>query len=410
MSLFGKRQNGKRCGAVIDIGSGSVLVSIVFSDPKLLTPTIIWSHREQAPLKNIDSLGQSSKAVMTALVNASMLLDSEGRKALKEFSSHLKISELQCSISAPWSHTVTKTINYNDDKEFEITKSLINEFNQTIATEVESDFAENSQLKELNLTTISKIRMDLSANGYHITNPEGNKATELKISQAHSVAQQTLIDAIDEIQEKLIPGADTKKLSFILILFAVTRELLNQTYDTCLVDVTYEATEIGVVRDGALNYSTHTPFGSFSIAREISEITKAPLSESFGYLHTEKPYQFLDYLTEKQKVEVELVFQAYIERISNLFNETGDSLSIPKQISVHSNLRSENLFIDLIKKAAKKNLKSEPKISSVSSEIIRQTYKQQTTLNRNLIPEDTALMLSAQFFHTEGNLLEFKHF
>jgi len=409
MSLFGRSQESKRCGAVIDIGSGSVLISIVLSDPKLETPNIIWSHREHAPLKNIDSLEQSSKAVITALFNVSMLLDSEGRKALREFSQHLKITELQCSISSPWSYTVTKTINYKDDQEFEITKSLINEFNETIATNVESDFAENNQLKKLNLATISKINMDLSANGYHVSNPEGGKATELTISQSHCVAQQTLISAIDELQEKLLPGAETKKLSFILILFAVTRELMNKTYDLCLVDVTYESTEVGVVRDGVLTYCTHTPFGSYSIAREIAEITSAPLSECFGYLHTEKPYQFFDYITQKQKSEVELVFEAYVERISDLFNETGDSLSIPNQIAVHSDLRSESLFIDLISKAANKNLKSEPKVTSISKEIISQTYKKQTT-STNFIPEDTALMLSAQFFHTEGNLLEFRHF
>jgi hypothetical protein len=410
MSIFGKRQNAKRCGAVIDIGSGSVLVSIVVSDPKRKTPTVIWSHREQAPLKNIDSLEQSSKAVLTALVNAFMLLDSEGQKSLKEFSSGVKIEEIQCSISAPWAYTVTKTIKYADEKEFEITKDLITEFDQTVATKVDQDFSEDEKLKELNLATMSKLTMDLSANGYHITNPVGNKATELTFSQSHSVASQHLVDAIDELQEKLLPGAETSKLSFILIMFAVTRELLHQTYDVCLVDITYEATEIGVVRDGILNYCTHTPFGSFSIAREISEITNVPLSEAFGYLHTEKPYQFLEYLTTKQKGEVELLFQAYVERISNLFRETGDSLSIPKNITVHSDLRSESLFIDLIKKAAIRNLKSEPSVTSISKKLINQTYKQQTAETKNFIPEDTALMMSAQFFHTEGNLLEFRHF
>jgi phosphoribosylformylglycinamidine (FGAM) synthase PurS component len=339
-----------------------------------------------------------------------MILDGEGRKALREFSSHLKISEVQCSISAPWSYTVTKTINYQDDEEFEITKHLINEFNQTIATKVEKDFSETSKLRDLNLTTISKLTMDLSANGYHIKSPKGNKATELKISQAHSVAQETLVNAIDELHEKLLPNTEIKKVSFILILFAVTRELLNQTYDVCLIDITYEATEIGVVRDGVLNYCTHTPFGSFSLAREISEITGSPLYECFGYLHNDEPYEFIDHLTKKQGDEVNTALEAYTALISDLFNETGDSLSIPKQIVVHSDLRSENLFMDLIKKAAIRNLRSEPLVTSVTKEIISKTYKQQTSDTKNFIPEDTALMLSAQFFHTEGNLLEFKHF
>lgn len=410
MSIFGNRQNSTRCGVVVDIGSGSVLVAVVVSYSKRKAPTVVWSHREQAPLKNIDSLDTSSKAVITALVNAFMQLDSEGHKALSEFDPKLSIDEIQCSISAPWAYTVTKTINYTDEQEFEITRELINEFNQTIAAKVDQEFSANEKLSELNLATMSKLTMDLSANGYHVSNPVGNKATELTFSQSHSVAGQHLVDAIDELQEKLLPGAHMKKLSFILVLFAVTRELLNQTYDVCLVDITYEATEIGIVRDGVLNYCTHTPFGSFSIAREISQITQVPLSEAFGYLHNEKPYAFINFLTPKHKKEVELLFEAYTERISNLFKQTGDSLSIPKTIIVHSDLRSESLFVELVTKAAIKNLKSEPSVTSISNEIVKRTYRQQTTDTKNYIPEDTALMMSAQFFHTEGNLLEFKHF
>ncbi|MCA9360364.1 hypothetical protein H6785_03265 [Candidatus Nomurabacteria bacterium] len=411
MSLFGLSKAKTRYGVIIDIGSGSVLASIVHSDPNKLHPDILWSHREHVPLKNISSMEQSAKAIMTALVNASMQLDAEGRKHLYDFDSKAELGEFQCGISAPWSYTITKSINYTQENDFEITNELIAQLYSAIGDKIKNDINQDEVLSALGLKVITRLLMDLTANGYHINQPEGNRSNTLGISQGTAVAQQHLIDAMDEIHDKLFAKADNRRLSFILMLYTMTKELLNQNYDVCLVDVTYEATEIGVVRDGILTYCTHTPFGSFSLAREIAQIVKIPLHEAFGYLHTEKPFAFLASLNEKQKVDVELVFEAYIEKITELFKETGDSLSIPKRISLHTDIKSEPLFTDLIGKAVTRNLKTSPIITTISSKIIDLCYKDQTeNSSQKNVPPDTALLLSAQFFHNKDQYDTYEYF
>ena len=410
MSLFGLGKSAERFGIIIDIGSGSVLTAIVYSDPNKKHPQIIWSHREHAPLQNIDSLEKSAKAVMAALVNASMLLDAEGRKILYDFAKEAKLTEVQCSISAPWSYTVTKTVNYKQDEEFIITDNLIDDLISSIQDKIKGDLQTNAALKNLGLQVITNGTMDMLSSGYRVQNPVGEKTNNLSISHVNVVAQEYLIDAIDEMQQKLFVQAETKKISFILMLFSVVRELLPNTFDVCLVDVTYEATEIGVVRDGVLSYSTHISFGSFSLAREISEITKVPLHESFGYLHTEKPYSFMATLPRSRREDVEQVFEAYIERVSELFHETGDQLSIPKRIALHVDLGSESLFLDLIEKAAKRRIKTDPNITPISKEIIRQTFESSTKGAQGDNFKDTALLLSAQFFHRKHSYRAFKYF
>jgi hypothetical protein len=215
------------------------------------------------------------------------------------------------------------------------------------------------------------------------------------------VAQQYLVEAIDELHDKLFPQTKSHKISFILVLYTISRELLSQTYDVCLVDITYEATEIGIVRDGILTYSTHTPFGTFSLAREISAITGVPLHEAIAYLHTEKPYSFTESLNKSQKEDIDALFEAYIDRVTNLFYETGDSLSIPKQISLHTDLHTEPLFIDLIEKAAKRSTRVSPKITVISNEIIKQTFEESTKDQRSEMSSDAALLIAAQFFHKQ---------
>lgn len=409
MSFFSVGSIADRYGVIIDIGSGSVLVAIVHSRTNQPHPQIIWSHREHALLKNIDSLEQSAKAVMTALVNASMLLDAEGRKMLFDYDNKAKLSEIQCSISAPWSYTVTKNINYKQENEFEVTEELIQELVGTIQEKIASDIKENEALLRLGLQSITRVTLSLLANDYRVENPIGGNAKTLTISRSNVVSQKYLIDAIDEMNDKLLREAACHKISFILVFFSVTRDLFKHNHDVCLVDVTYEATEIGVVRDGILTYCTHSPFGSFSLAREIANITKVPLHEAFGYLHTDAPYSFLESLPKQQKTEVEAVFESYIVKIVELFQETGDSLSIPKHISLHSDLKSEALFIDLIEKAAKRSIKSEPYVVSISDEIIKKTYDVSTSEVDHKIPADTALLLSAQFFHTMANRPPFEY-
>lgn len=401
MSFFGLRDDAERYGVLIDVGSGSVLTAIIHSDPKLASPTIVWAHREHAPLRNIDTLEQSAKAVMTALVNCSMLLDAEGRKALYDYDRSATLTELQCSIAAPWSYTVTKTILYNQQQPFTVTAELLEDLTETINKKLETDLNENETIQNLGLQVVTRATMDILSNGYHVSHPEGEEANELTISRSSVVTQQYLVEALDEMRDKLFPNTHSRKTSFILMLYGLTRELLTQTYDICLVDVTYEATEIGVVRDGILHYCTHTPFGSFSLAREISAVTNVPLHEAFGYLHTEKPYSFLKNLPKEQQKEIEAVFESYTERISDLFKQTGDALSIPKQISLHADLKSESLFLDLIERAAKRNLRSEPYITPISHEIVRLMQVGHPDGKTVQLPTDTAMLLSAQFFHKQ---------
>jgi hypothetical protein len=408
MFLFGQREKGRRCGAIIDIGSGSVLVAIVISDANQPVPQIVWSHREQTTIKNIESLTESSKAVVTALVNAMMKLESEGRPQLQERYPKQDMSDIHCTISAPWSYTVTETINYSNERAFVLTSDLIAEFDNTITNKVASDFNENQTLKELKLETIATLTMDLSANGYHIPNPIGSKVTEITFSQSHAVAEEYMLNAIAEVTEKLIPDLPVRRYSFMLVFYSVVRELLNHTYDTCLVDVTYEATEIGVVRNGILNYCTHTPYGSYSLAREISAITQVPLTEAFGYLHESQPLAFINNLPVKQQIEIERLFDVYTDEVARLFKQTGDSLTIPKNVSLHANLRMEPLFTQLIAKAAKRSTKSEVDITSVTEHLGKNLYSKSATEHHIYLPKDTALALSAQFFHTKANHDKFK--
>jgi len=394
---------------VIDIGSGSVLTAIVASSSDSMYPTVIWAHRERAPLKQIDSLQESAKGIITALVNASMKLDGEGRAALREVSNRASLTSTHVAISAPWCYTVSKTISYTQEEAFEVTDDLLSELIDTAERQVSEELRNHAATSQLGLTAVTRATMDVLTNGYRVAEPERSQAQSLLISQATVIAQQYVADAVAEMHDKLFSQTTKQQLSFMLVLYCTTRQLLPYTDDVCIVDVTYEATEMGIIRDGSLHFSTHTSFGLYSLVREISVITGNPLPHVLTQLRGTDPDFFLKSLPESVRAEVEIVLSAYVEKVAALFHETGDTLSIPKKVLLHIDHAIEPFFTTLIERAAKKATKIDHAVTSAAIEI---------GLDKGVVgflpateeyKNDTALIVLAQFFHKPEHCLEFKY-
>lgn len=402
--------NKERFGALIDIGSGSVLVAILRSDPAKTYPEIIWSKREYSPLRNVSSLDESAKHVMTALVNALMALDSEGRKAFSEKTGQTKLPETQVTIAAPWSYTITKNISYAHSEPFTISDELIEELLRTSHKKVDEDITEHERAHQLGLTIISRSVIGLAANGYNLLRPNNQTAKSLRVVEASAVAQDYLVTAIKEAGGKVLPDTTLRLYSFIMIFYSIIRDIHPESTEYCLVDITYEATELGIVRDGILTYTTHAPYGSFSLAREIAAVLGTPLEEAFGYLHDSDLSAALSSYSVEKQAEVEEIFTAYRKRLTDLFHETGDALSIPKRVFLHGNLHTEAFYAEQVGEAAKAATKASHAVYPVSKELIDKNYPKEMGLEVEKMVMDTALLISAQFFHMREYHSRFEHY
>ena len=403
MSLFSMGENGVRYAVLVDIGSGSVLASIAASDPDKTHPDIIWSKREYSPFREKDEMSTGAKSVMTSLMNVFMALDSEGRKAFRESTGENRFPYLFVTIAAPWSYTVTKTISYKQEKEFLISDSLISELLYASQKKVMEELKENEKMHDLGLSIISRTTTDIVSNGYQIQVTGKQKAKSLKVVQSTAITQEKLVTAIEDVQDKVLPKAELLQYSFMLIFFYVMREMYPDSSEFCLIDITYEATEIGVVREGVLQYCTHAPYGSFSLAREISKILSIPLEEAYKFLNQseeEMEVSLAKYSVEKKK-DIAVIFGRYQEQLIKLLNETGDSLSIPKKIFLHGDLHSEPFFKRQIIEAANAATGSSHAVYTVSADLLTKNYSEKAQENLKNSNQDTALLISAQFFHTQ---------
>ncbi len=398
MSFFKKRHDAT-LGVVIDIGSASVLVALVESTEDAPAPAILWSHREHVPLRGEASLEQCAKNVMTALMSAALLIDSDGRKVLEVARPRApKPTVLSVSVAAPWSYTVTKTIRYNEDGAFRLTPSLVAELERTAEENTSHDLKENEVASSLGLTIVARTTLALTGNGYPVPSAHGQEVVSATLSRTSAILQKYLVTALQDIHEKIMPRAVMRRYSFMLAYYAVVRKLFPALSEYCLIDITYEATEIGIVRDGVLVYSTHTPYGAFSLARDVAGASDLPLGEAYGRLSAR------DFLVadESKASAVSDVYTAYEKRLTDLFHETGDALSIPKTLILHGNLDTESFFAERVKAAAEAATKSHHTVIPISASLAEQLYDE-AGRSELRTRHDTAMLISAQFFHTHRN-------
>lgn len=394
MSLFKQKSPANRCGAIVDVGSGSVGVAIVVLNSESGKLHTVWTQREHIQMGTDVNPKALLKKINVTIVNVLLELGSNGVKALSQFDPSLTISSVQTTICAPWSYTVTKTIHYNRDSSFVITKDLLSQLVETAKKQIQEELPNKKAIENLGLRIITDVTVQTKLNGYTINNPVGKKCKYVSLANISTVAREDILLVIEESLDKIFPKITVNHFSFMLIYYAVLEQLHPDTTEICLVDVTNEATEIGFVRKNVLTYTTNIPYGTFSLSREIAQACKIPSEEAYSILKDGLDNAKNVYGINKFTL-INNIVDTYIDNLANQFSSTNDGLSISNTLFLHTSKNTEEFFANCLKKAAHKATNSQHVIHLCTSEL----------LGENDIV-DSSLILSAKYFHmTKGTVV-----
>ena len=379
-------------GLLVDVGSGSVGLAIV---EQRGSSAAIWTYREHTPLKVTESVGESNKAVVTAIMSAMLTFEGEGRAALADHSRSAKIDYMQVTVSAPWSYTVARTVKFEKDEPFVITQELLAQLAKTAADQAMGEFEAKHSLKDLGVKETSRTILDTHANGYRVAKPNKQSAQQLSVTHVSTLVREEIITSLTEMHSKLLPKSDLNITSFMMANYHVTDALQPSGVDFCLIDITNEATELGIVRHNALQYSTHIAYGRASIAREISKATGVPLHDAFTSMRT---------LNDQEEIheDIKIALKAYKTQIVDLFKETGDRLTIPKHIYLEADTGLGEFFAPIVDSAGKEASKGNVLVTVTTTDIL------QTDPNKPK-PTDVPLAIAARFFHTKADRAFFEY-
>ncbi len=384
---FGNTTPEVECGVIIDIGSGSVGAAVLISDYEQEAPQILWTHREHVVIAPETNSEISLKHIHTALVNVFLQLGTTGTKKLLEHNQQLKIKFLQVTVSAPWAYTAIKHVTFTDDHPFEINDTLIADLSETAHTQSQEVILKNTLLQENNIAILDSKPIGIVANGYTVERDIEATAREVSLAHLTALTQKKVIDIVADSKNKILPKATIYTHSFMYAYYEVLQQSYPDTKEACLIDVTSEATEMGVIRDGILTHVTHIPYGTYTLARKIAAIGTLPTEEAYAYLKGGTSFVDTKLSTEKKNT-LSVVLSLYEEQLATMFKTTGDVLGIPKTLFLHCDLHTETFFRNHIQNAAQTATKMKHVIHPITKNFLGDATQY-----------DTALQLSALYFH-----------
>lgn len=393
MSLFSASQAPEYV-ALLDIGSGSVTATISAVQPDDL-PMIIWSTQERILVKDAEGGRNTGKKLMATLMNIALQLGNEGLQTLRTYDSHGQISVTQVSVSAPWSYTITKNALYEREEAFTINHKLIQQVLETSDAKIATELQEHESAEELDLEIVSRSVTGLHANGYLIPNPRKQQASSLQITQSNTVIQKYLTDFIEDVHNKVLPSTDLRIHSFVLMLYYVLGDVHPEMQEYCLINQTLEATELGVVRNGALVYCTHDTYGIASLVRDISSITETPVDATLNHLQDDSFTKLYETLSDKKQAAIDEVITRYQAVITGLLDETGDAFTIPKTIYLHSLSCTYDFFARHIERGAEKTTGFGHIVHNIDKELIETG----TPAKQSARATSCVELISSRFFH-----------
>lgn len=407
MKLWRRTPHNQKAGLLIEVGSGSILAAIVVSDDNFSHPNIVWTKREYASLSNKFDFEHNIKNILTLLMNSMIAADSEGRRELQNSYPNLNITTIQVAISAPWAYTISKIAEFEQDTTFTITNALINNLIEKAGEHTNLVLKESEKIHNTGLTIMTRATTDITANGYHTMTPIGQTASVVTLTEVTAIAEKLITNAIDDLKHKVFSGAKLERYSTMLVFHSVIKDLYQDMTEYCLVDLSYEATEIAIVREGVLQYTTHTDIGVNTLIRNLANRLNTPEGDAVSVFKKIYSTDNIESLTENEKSALNSLMSEYQTALESLFHETGDSLAIPKVLFLHCDYLQERFFDDYLINAAKSATSSSHTVHTLSHDIMLRNYTGDSKIRLIKQNIDTGILMHAQFFHKQEETPEF---
>ena len=373
-------------GVLIDISSGTVGVAIVASPHDGKLPRLIYTHRNTMRItKHGAELSENIRRVREALFSAALTLSQEGKQVLSEFDSKAVITKMYVTCSSPWSYTVARTVHFEDNVPFKITRSIIDDLIQSAESEILNHVRTVEHVTSNDFSIVERATVDINVNDYPVVHPLNLKATILGLSHIAGLVPQEILDAVNEVQEKLFPETELRAHTYMLVMYCVMREIFPRLNTMCIVDITGEATEFAIVENGLLIENTSISIGSNTFIREVMETTGKPAADIQSHMSLVGTDAHLS--TTEFAPHIDAYKNQIIQTITGLLEHR----AIPADIVVTAHRPFEHFFAPIIENAFKETLHNEPHTLSIRQNIIDEISQGGG--------DDVYLALGARFFH-----------
>jgi len=374
-------------GAIFDIGSESVGVAIVESDPSTTYPQILFSHRVHMRItKNNLTVEERIRLLKETLFSASLILSRDGIEALAIHNKRARVSKILVTCSAPWSYTISRNVAYENESELKITRELIDDLVASAEAEIAKHIEEGEQPTQLTYEVVERATIDVRINDYSVLHPIGLKGKNVSLVHVTGLVPREVLSALHEVEEKIFPETQVRAHTFMLVLYCILRDIYKEQTAMTVVHVTGDTTEFGIVEGDTLVESVSIPVGLESVIRGMMTNERETGKEMYSLLLLHERGE----LTDEMHARVEKELNTYKEAISAALDEHAQLRRFPKTAFVLAPAPFTKLFATLLEPVLTKNLGINGAPLILDDSVLN--------MNANNIA-DPNLAISSRFFH-----------
>lgn len=372
-------------GALIDIGSGTIGVAFVVSKKSEPLPHLIYTNRMNMRLESSIDGRINLRRVREQLLTICLTLTKEGQVALGQHDPKAKITELYITCSSPWAFTLARNVHYESEHPFEITQSILHDLVHSAEEEILSHVRNDQSQKSSDFEVVESATVDIKVNDYLVKNPLELEGVSLELSHIIGLVPTDILNAVRDIQDKLFPESKIRAHTYMLVMYCVLRDLFPKMDSLCVIDITAEATEFGIIENGLLIENSFIPYGSNTLVRNIATLTKRPLGDiqSQCVIYAENPKAIPQ--------NVEPVLNEYSKYFEEQIQDIMTRRQVHHDIIITAHQPYQNLFTPLLQRSFKHLLGKDVRIITIRPDLITEVTEGTTS--------DVYLALSARFFH-----------
>tara|TARA_B100000745_G_scaffold287232_1_gene223792 strand:+ start:196 stop:1338 length:1143 start_codon:yes stop_codon:yes gene_type:complete len=332
-------KNDSVYGALLIIKATRVSILVTKFDAASNIPHLIWTHTESIRFDPSYSGPEMLKRMESAILRASLELDNRGVV--------VNAARLRCVIGAPWSHTVSRNIITSNEQPERVTKRQLEDLAQ-IAEEQSLDFVSGQQFfNQLGITPILKRNTGIKLNGYDVQEPIGLLAESITIEHAISIAETSLIAAVTEMHDKILPKSELTFTTFNNDLQTCISQVLPQYNSYATIELDTEVSTMSVFEGNTCRVSLYQEFGYMDLVRALTEISGLPKTEILGLLRTDI-YALRETLSKSKKNKFTEILSDFSKSLNKLSLSIARETALPRDVILVSNLGAPAFLINIL--------------------------------------------------------------
>ena len=385
---FGLGKKDTDYSVIIDVHSGSVGIAIMYAPTSTENPELIFTHREYIKIIEYPNTENLVRAIRNALFSAVLQFSQEGTKLLQEHNAYAKIGKTLLVCGAPWAQTATRFIRVEDKEPFLITEEKIRSLIQETERRDETELQTTALLKELNVSLVEHAVVHTAINGYPVHNPYGKKGKELTLSHISGLVPKAIIEAVRDIEDKVLMHVPRITHTFALVLFCVLRDMHPEIKHAITVDISGEATEICIIQDEVLMETYVFPYGTHTFLRDVALKLNTFPDEALTHIRENN-----DSAPEAVRGAIDEVSALYVAQLTEAYTSLNARYVIPKHLFLTTSRALDVFFDPLVQKASEKYIGNHGAFISMNTAMIPPSK------DGSVDSKDIFFLLEARFFH-----------